>query len=445
MKKIYLLVLLSVIILAGATASHVLAFTEPTYPIAELGNCKDRLACMDFCNNPDNMSACVSYGENSGMLSAEEAKISKKVAEKIKAGTMPGGCKTKDQCESFCQGSVANLEQCLGTAQDLGISGANIEEGKKVLQALKDGAQMPGGCTTKGDCENYCSDPQHIDECLNFAEKAQIIPAQDLAEAKKVAPFLKSGQTPGACKTKESCNTYCADNSHSEECMGFAEKAGFISSAEAELARKSGGAGPGGCKSQVTCDEYCKDKNHLQECIDFGIKVGAIKQEDVQKIKEGGKMIKDGLGKIPPGAKAAAESCLNDVFGGNLQGVLDGSVQITKDEGDKIGPCFEKAIQSFVKSQMPNIGGASGQGGGAQGGPSQEEIQKLMQQGASSGGAGQGGVQGPPSQEEIQRLMQQGAAGQGGAPGGVQAAPGGVQGPPCSSPEECAKMFGPQR
>ena len=84
MKKIYLLVLLSVIILGGSVASHVLAFTEPTYPIAELGNCKDRLDCMDFCNNPDNMSACVSYGESRGMLSAEEARISKKVAEKLK-------------------------------------------------------------------------------------------------------------------------------------------------------------------------------------------------------------------------------------------------------------------------------------------------------------------------------------------------------------------------
>ena len=415
-------------------ASRILAFTEPTYPIAELGNCKDKTDCMDFCTNPDNMSACASYGESSGMLSAEEARISKKVAEKIKAGTMPGGCKTKNQCESFCQGNVANLQECLSTAQDLGISSASIDEGKKVLQALKDGAQMPGGCTTKGDCENYCSDPQHIDECLNFAEKAQIIPAQELAEARKVAPFLKSGQTPGACKTKESCNTYCADNSRLEECVGFAEKAGFISAEEASMARKSGGAGPGGCKSQAACDEYCKDQSHLQECIDLGIKVGAIKQEDVEKIKGGGKMIKDGLTKIPEGAKAAAESCLRNIFGDSFQDVLDNKVQITKDQGDQVGPCFENSMKSFAKSQMQGAGGGSGQEGAGVNIPSGENVPS--------------GVQGPPSQEEIQRLMQQGAAGggagQNGPPSGVQGPPSGSQqGPPCSSPEECARMFGP--
>lgn len=410
MKKLYfLIILLASLFFAGL----VLAATEPTYPIADLGNCKDKNDCMDFCNNPDNMTACVDYGQKSGMLSAEEARISKKVAEKIKAGTMPGNCKTKDQCESFCQGNVTNLEQCLSTAQDLGISSASIDEGRKVLEALKAGAQMPGDCKTKSDCESYCSDPEHIDDCLSFAEKAQLISPQDLAEAKKVAPFLKSGQTPGGCKTKEECNNYCADASHSDACINFAETAGFISKDEAEMARKSGGAGPGGCKSTEECNKYCQDQSHMQECIDFGIKVGAIKQEDVQKIKEGAKMIKDGLGKIPEGARSSAESCLNGVFDGKLQDVLDNKVQITKDQGDKIGPCFENAVKSFIKSQMPNIGS----GGGAR-------------------GEGEGGIpediQGPPSGVQ-------------GPPSGVQGPPSGTQGPPCSSPEECARMFGPQR
>ncbi|MCX6721903.1 MAG: proline-rich domain-containing protein [Candidatus Staskawiczbacteria bacterium] len=421
MKKIYLftILLLASVFFAGS----VLAITEPTYPIADLGNCKDKNDCMDFCNNADNMSVCVDYGQKSGMLSAEEASISKKVAEKIKAGTMPGGCKTEVECESFCQGNVTNLEQCLSTAQDLGISSASIDEGKKVLEALKAGAQMPGGCKTKSDCESYCSDPQHIDDCLSFAEKAQLIPAQDLAEARKVAPFLKSGQTPGGCKTKDECNTYCADASHSDACINFAETAGFISKDEAVMARKSGGTGPGGCKSKDACDKYCQDQSHMQECIDFGVKVGAIKQEDVQKIKEGAKMIKDGLGKIPPGAKSSAESCLNDVFGGKLQDVLDNKVQITKDQGDKIGPCFENSIKDFVKGQMPSAG-RGGQGGG--------NIPEGVQGPPSNVQGPPSGVQGPPSGVQ-------------GPPSGQQGPPSGTQGPPCSSAEECARMFGPQR
>lgn len=396
MKKIYFLILsLSVLFLANTA----LAFAEPTYPIAELGNCKDKQACSEFCYKPENMSACIDYGEKNGMVSAEEAKMSKIVAQRIKDGTMPGNCKTKDECEKYCQGNVATLEECLNLAEDVGISNDGIAEGKKILKALKEGAKMPGDCKNKGQCEKYCQDPANIDECLTFAEKAQIIPADQLAEAKKVAPFLRSGDTPGKCKTKLECENYCNDEAHSDVCLTFAEKAGFISKEEAEMAKKAGGKGPGGCKGSDECNKYCQDPAHLQECIDFGIKVGAIKEEDVQKIKEGGKMIKDGLAKIPEGARSAAESCLNDVFDGKLQDVLNGTLQITKDQGDKIGPCFEKAVQSFIKSQMPSGGSVpSGQGGEGYG---------------------------PPT-------------------GTQQAPPSGVQGPPCSSPEECLKMFGPK-
>jgi len=408
-KYLFLILLISLIFISGGVA---LAITEPAYPIVALGNCKDKTDCMNFCNNADNISACVDYGSANGLLSKEEAALSKKVAEKIKTGTMPGNCKTKDECEKFCDGSVDNLDQCLGLAEDLGISGASIEEGKRILKALKDGAQLPGGCKTKSSCETYCQGGEHIDECLDFAGKAGILSGAELEEARKVAPFLKSGQTPGGCTTKDSCGTYCDDSSHADECVSFAEKAGFISAAEAEMARKSGGAGPGGCKSQAACDEYCKDQSHLQECVDFGVKVGAIKPEDVQKIKEGGKMIKDGLSQIPAEAKSAAESCLNEALGGKLQEVMAGSVQITKDQGEKIGPCFENAVQSFIKSQMPSI-----PSGSTQGPPS-------------------GGVQGPPN---IPSGSTQGP------PSGVQGPPSGTQGPPCSSPEECARMFGPQQ
>lgn len=392
MKKIYFL---TIVFLSVFFAGLVFAFTEPTYPITDLGGCKDKVDCMNFCNKTENISACINYGEKNNMISAEEARLSKKVAEKLKDGKMPGNCKTKDECEKFCQGNVTNLEECLSFVDEVGFSNSGVEEGKKILKALKEGAKMPGDCKNKGQCEKYCEDPEHIDECLGFAEKAQILSADDLAEAKKVAPFLRSGQTPGKCKTKLECENFCNDEANSDVCLSFAEKAGFISKEEFEMAKKAGGKGPGGCKGTEECNKYCQDQSHMQECIDFGIKVGAIKEEDVKKIKEGGKMIKDGLEKIPEGARSAAESCLKNIFGGDFEGVLDGKVQITKDQGDKVEGCFESAIQSFIKSQMPT------------GGPS--------------------GVQGPPS------------GSQQGPPPGTQ------QGPPCNSPEECARMFGPQR
>jgi len=396
MNKInFLIIILFSLFSIGCPFGQALAQTESIYPIADLGNCKDKNDCMAFCNDSANMSSCISYGEKTGLITAEEARLSKKVVEKIKAGTMPGNCKTKDECESFCQGSVSNLEECLSLASDIGMSDASIDEGRRVLKALKEGAEMPGDCRTKNECETYCSDAKNIDQCLNFAEKAEMMTSAEVAEARKVAPFLKSGETPGGCKTKEVCNAYCAEATHYEQCITFAEKAGFISAEDAAMARKAGGAGPGGCKSSEECNAYCQDPEHLDECIEAGLKTGAITQEEVEKIKEGGKMIQEGLGKIPEGAKSYAESCLNGVFEGKLQGVLDGSVQITKEQGDKVGPCFENAVQQFIKSQMPTSGG-SGAGSMSSNVPTQGSM------------------------------------------------PSGIQGPPCSSAEECAKMFGPQ-
>jgi len=110
---------------------------------------------------------------------------------------------------------------------------------------------------------------------------------EEAAEAKKM---MAAGPPPGGCKGKEECEAYCQDPAHAEECMAFAERAGLISPEEAERARKGmeiiQRGGPGGCKSEKECRLYCQDPAHMEECLNFAVEQGFMSPEEAQKIRE---------------------------------------------------------------------------------------------------------------------------------------------------------------
>ena len=83
---------------------------------------------------------------------------------------------------------------------------------------------------------------------------------------------------------------------------------------------------------------------------------------------------------MPEEVKAKVESCLNGVFNGKLSGVLDGSVSITKSQGEKIGSCFENAVKELLSGKGAPGGEGFGPGAGVKGGkaPSMDEIRKQI-------------------------------------------------------------------
>lgn len=218
------------------------------FPIADLGNCQNQGACQQYCDNPANMESCVLYAEKQNLMSPQEIALSKKVAKRVAEGTMPGNCKTKSECENYCNNTASAMGDCISLAEELGIlSGEELKEAKQVMNALKNGANLPGGC-----------------------------------------------------KNKKECEAYCADNNNFNDCLGFAEIAGFVSKEEAEMARKVGGVGPGGCRGQKACEDYCKDKSHEEECFQFAKDKGLIPQDALQKMEEGKAQMEQGLNQAPP-------------------------------------------------------------------------------------------------------------------------------------------------
>ena len=310
------------------------------YPIVELGNCKNQADCKLYCSKQENMIACATYGEKYGLISKEDLAKTKEFADVLK-GEGPGGCKDEATCKNYCSG-ISHINECLSFAEKHNLLSADqLSEAKKVAEALQSGAKLPGDCKDKNTCENYCKNSANIDECFSFAKAAGFMTKEQIAEAEKVIPLMKNGQTPGQCKTKAECQTYCESKGNFSECVGFAEKAGFISKEEADLAKKVGGEGPGGCKSKETCDAYCNVKENQKECFNFASKYNLIPAEKLKEMQDGMGRLRSGLDQMP----VEAIACLKDKLGDGVIGeIQSGNFMPGQDTGDIIKGCFDKVL-----------------------------------------------------------------------------------------------------
>ena len=262
------------------------------------GGCTSKERCEDYCGDPENTEECVAFAEAAGFMSPEEVAMVRKTG-----GKGPGDCRGKNQCDAYCEDS-AHMEECINFAIEYDLMPPEEkEETLKVLDALKKGVKMPN-CRGREECDVYCSEPQNMMECVTFAEAAGFMSAEEAEEAKKMAELgITSG--PGGCKGKGECEAYCDDPNHSEECISFAEKAGFMSQEEAEMARKMGGSGPGGCKGKEECESYCNAPEHNEECFNFASERGLIPPEELEEMKKGMEMMREG----GPGGCRSEEEC----------------------------------------------------------------------------------------------------------------------------------------
>lgn len=381
-----------------ATAS---SLSDITYPVKELGECKNEQACFAYCDKPENISACVSFAEKHNLLSKEEAAKAKafvkagskgpggckgqaeceaycddsshmrqcvafakannlmdkeeleeaeKMMEALEQGAqLPGGCRDKKSCEAYCE-DTSHLGECLDFAEKAGfISQEELQEARQVQKALAAGVKLPGGCKNKDECDSYCEDVSNMEECLSFAVEAGFIPEEEAEEARRIMPLMKAGQMPGGCRSKEQCETYCADPDHMEECVVFAEKAGFMTQEEVEMFRKTGGKGPGDCRGRDECEEFCNNPNNQETCFQFGMEHGLIPEEDLEEMRDGVERMREGLEMAPPEVR----ECLESALGADMIAKIEsGNFMPSRDMGEQMGECFQNMAR---QEQMERI------------------------------------------------------------------------------------------
>ncbi len=259
------------------------------FPIAELNGCANKEECKAYCDGQTNRDACFGFAKKHGLMKAEKIRRIEKRMEAVEAaGSGPGGCRSARECEAYCA-DVSRMGECISFAKTHGVMDEReLAEAEKIQAALARGARLPGGCSNKAACEQHCSNPDNMDECMAFAEQAGFMDAKELEEAKRILPLMKSGQTPGGCRGRAQCEAYCQAGEHINECIAFAEKTGLAKPEELEMMRKTGGRGPGGCRGRIECETYCENPNNAEACFNFGVEHGLISPEELAQIQKAG-------------------------------------------------------------------------------------------------------------------------------------------------------------
>jgi len=248
-------------------------------------------------------------------------------------------CQDRESCRQYCN-VFANAEACLNFAESHQLfTSAELQEARKMVNALRQGEATPGNCQNKTECDAYCDQREHIRECFNFARKAGLIPAGEIEQARKSLSFIESGKSPGGCITKEQCDAYCDSEEHKDECVNFAIKAGLMTEEEAERYRKTGGKGPGGCQSEQECDAFCNNPENQQTCFEFAQSHGLVSQEEISMIQEETQKMRDLLQEASP----EVINCLHERLGSDVvEKLKSGNFLPSPQIGDTTRICFEK-------------------------------------------------------------------------------------------------------
>jgi hypothetical protein len=187
------------------------------------------------------------------------------------------------------------MEACINFAEKTGLmTQEEIADARKIIPFMLSG-ETPGECHGKTECDAYCNKDENLQECINFAEKAGLISEEELAMVKKTG-----GKGPGGCKGKKTCDEYCNDESHFSECVEFAVANGLMPASEAEIVKKTGGKGPGNCKGKEECDDFCNIEANFPTCVDFAVANGLMDAKEAELAKKTG-------GKGPGGCKSKEE------------------------------------------------------------------------------------------------------------------------------------------
>lgn len=304
------------------------------------GGCRTKKDCQTFCENPQNQDVCIDHAVTEGFMSSEEAQRIKefrtradefrrkaegfrkqagefkrpgveeidpgfdedKARQILAAQGGPGGCKTFDECEDFCE-NPDNQLTCFEFAEKNNLF-ANRKHAEKIKRIVQEGG--PGGCRGEKTCRQFCDNEANFDVCLQFAEKHDLITPEELQKAKRGLEAIREGG-PTGCRSKDECERVCEDPANQEACFEWAIKHDLISKEEAKFIEEAKKMrekfesrrhefenrppegfkhpegfrppegfhppgeflGPGGCVGADECRKYCSLPEHAKECEGF--------------------------------------------------------------------------------------------------------------------------------------------------------------------------------
>lgn len=117
------------------------------------------------------------------------------------------------------------------------------------------------------------------------AAAPQPLPSNAMARPEEPSYGGDDAVTPGGCHSPAECDAYCAEPAHRQECLDFIgpSAAGAAAAAPVPGAGPSAGEpdagrqedpnrdqpGPGGCRGEMECAAYCSNPSRREECREF--------------------------------------------------------------------------------------------------------------------------------------------------------------------------------
>ncbi len=399
--------------------------SERAKQLAELdgkpGNCGTAAECESYCNDVSHLDECLAFAEKNNFMPPEDLEEARKLQAALANGAkLPGSCNTKEACDSYCN-DPNNIEECITFGEAAGLIPADeLEDARKVMQAIKKGVKPPP-CGGKTGCDAYCSKPENIEQCITFAEAAGMIPASELEEAKKMMQAIKKGAKLPNCRGKAECDVYCADLSHMEECVTFAAAAGFMTEEEAARVKKMGGVGPGGCRSRESCESFCNNPDNRETCFNFQVERGMLPQEELERIESDKRRMQETLANSPP----EVEACLVNTLGQEMvEKMKAGTAMGSERTGNAMRECSDsywsqynernqRERQEQGEEGMDRGEWQQGDGGQYQGGEGGQYPSGGGESSGEGGAEGIGQTEGQPSGELTTGESGQGSSEQG--------------------------------
>lgn len=150
--------------------------------------CTDMESCKATCDEPKDVAtarSCFDFAEQAGLLPPE---VDREKAEKMFKAMEDGRAPFKspkefEQCENPPSDEI--FEKCVSFALETGmLPPAEAELIKKT------GGKGPGGCRGKEQCETYCENNQEV--CFQFAEEHGLVSEADRARMKEGTEQFRS-------------------------------------------------------------------------------------------------------------------------------------------------------------------------------------------------------------------------------------------------------------
>ena len=223
------------------------------FPVSELGNCGSTQECKIYCDDPANARACTDWAVSKG----------------------------------FAQSSPKNEYQ---------------EKSREVVEQR----EGPGGCRGQKECDTFCSQPEHNEECFNFAKENDLMPPEEIRRVEK--DMRREG--PNGCRSRQECDAFCRNPDNNKTCLNFAVQEGKITREEADFMSSSQGSprvgrpmppqidenkakqilaekgGPEGCKTIEECGAFCSQPENGETCFNFAVEQGLMPAQEIERAKK---------------------------------------------------------------------------------------------------------------------------------------------------------------